>query len=67
MVFTRSQIDNHSREELIDELLKVSDISYQYKNLTDRFDTLEHLRTARNEEFLLSLPATCYTARAKCC
>lgn len=67
MVFTRSQIDNHSREELIDELLKVSDISYQYKNLTDRFDTLEHLRTARNEELLLSLPATCYIARAKCC
>ena len=67
MVFTRSQIDNHSREELIDELLKVSDISYQYKNLTDRFDTLEHLRTARNEELPLSLPATCYIARAKCC
>ena len=38
MVFTRSQIENLSREELIEELVKLSDITDRLKNLTDKFD-----------------------------
>ena len=38
MVFTRSQIENLSREELIEELVKLSDITDQLKDLTDKFD-----------------------------
>ena len=37
MVFTRSQIENLSREELIEELVKLSDITDQLKELTDKF------------------------------
>ena len=39
MVLTRSQIDNLSREKLIEELLQLSDIRFQLKDLNDRFDT----------------------------
>ena len=46
MVLTRSQIRNLSREELIEGLLQLSDISIQLKALIDRFDTF----AARNEE-----------------
>ena len=38
MVFTRSQIKNLSREELIEELVKLSDITDRLKELTDKFD-----------------------------
>ena len=38
MVFTRSQIENLSREELIEELVKLSDITDRLKDLTDNFD-----------------------------
>ena len=38
MVFTRSQIENLSREELIEELVKLSDITDRLKELTDKFD-----------------------------
>ena len=38
MVFTRSQIENLSREELIEELVKLSDITDRLKDLTDKFD-----------------------------
>ena len=38
MVFTRSQIENLSREELIEELVKFSDITYRLKELTNKFD-----------------------------
>ena len=37
MVFTRSQIENLSREELIEELKKLSDITDRLKDLTDKF------------------------------
>ena len=36
MLITRSQVENFSREEIIEELLKTSDTSNQLKNwLTD--------------------------------
>ena len=38
MVFTRSQIENLSREELIEELVNLSDITDRLKDLTDNFD-----------------------------
>ena len=38
MVFTRSQIENLSREELIEELVKLSDITDWLKELGDKFD-----------------------------
>ena len=38
MVFTRSQIENLSREELIEELIKLSDITDRLKELTYEFD-----------------------------
>ena len=37
MVFIRSQIENLSREELIEELVKLSDITDRLKDLTDKF------------------------------
>ena len=46
MVFTRSQIENLTREELIEELLQISDVSCQLKALNDRFDTF----AAKHEE-----------------
>ena len=39
MVLTRSQIENVSREGLIEGLLQLSDVSIQLKALNDRFDT----------------------------
>ena len=38
-MLTRSQIESLTREELIEELLQISDISCQLKALDDRFDT----------------------------
>ena len=38
MVLTRAQVDNLSREELIEELLKFSDITDQLKGLNSRFE-----------------------------
>ena len=38
-MLTRSQVENLTREELIEELLQISDISCQLKALDDRFDT----------------------------
>ena len=38
-MLTRSQIENLTREELIEELLQISDISCQLKALNGRFDT----------------------------
>ena len=39
MMLTRGQIENLIREELIEELLQLSDISNQLKALNERFDT----------------------------
>ena len=38
MVRTRSQLENLSKEELIDELISVEDISSKLSDLTSRFD-----------------------------
>ena len=38
MVFTRRQIENLRREELREELAKLSDITDRLKDLTDKFD-----------------------------
>ena len=38
MVRTRSQLENLSKEELIDELISVKDISSKLSDLTSRFD-----------------------------
>ena len=38
MVRTRSQLENRSKEELIDELISVEDISSKLSDLTSRFD-----------------------------
>ena len=38
MVFTRSQIQNLSREKLIEEIVKFSDIADWLKELTNKFD-----------------------------
>ena len=54
MVLTRSQIENLSREELIEELLPTSVISCQSKTLNDRFDTF----AAKHEELRSDLLVT---------
>ena len=38
MVRTRSQLENHSKEELIDELISIKDISSKLPDLTSRFN-----------------------------
>ena len=38
MVRTRSQLENLSKEELIDKLISVEDISSKLSDLTSRFD-----------------------------
>ena len=38
MVRTRSQLENLSKEELIDELISAEDISSKLSDLTSRFD-----------------------------
>ena len=51
---TRSQIENLTGEELIEELLQISDISCQLKALNDRFDTF----AAKHEELKSDLLIT---------
>ena len=53
-MLTRSQIENLTREELIEELLQISDISCQLKALNDRFDTF----AAKHEELKSDLLIT---------
>ena len=38
MVQTRSQLENLSKEELIEELINVDDITSKISDLTNRFD-----------------------------
>ena len=40
MVPTRSQLENHSKEELIEELISVADISSKLSDLSNPFDDL---------------------------
>ena len=37
MVFTRSQRENMTRDELVEELLKLSDVTSKLSNLTEKF------------------------------
>ena len=46
MVLTRNQIENLTEEEMIEELLQISDTSCELKALNDRFDTF----AAKHEE-----------------
>ena len=48
MVLTRSQMESLTSEELIEELLQISDISCQLKSLNDRFDIF----AAKHEELI---------------
>ena len=59
MMLTRSQIENLTREELVEELLQISDISRQLKALNDRFNTF----AAKHEELksYLLLTRNCNT------
>ena len=54
MVLTRNQIQNLTREELFEELLQISDISYQLTALNDRFDFF----SAKHEELKSDLLIT---------
>ena len=37
MVFTRSQRENMTRDELVEELLKLPDVTSKLSNLTEKF------------------------------
>ena len=50
MVRTRSQLENLSKEELIDELISAEDISSKLSDLTSRFDDLLRLYEILNSE-----------------
>ena len=52
MVLTRSQLEHHSKDELIDKLISIEDIFSKLANLTTRFDDF-----ARRFEILYSEPA----------
>ena len=54
MVLTRAQVDNLSREELIEELLKSSDITEMLNGLNNRFDDFIKKYDELNSELLIS-------------
>ena len=54
MVFTRSQIENLSREELIEELVKLSDITDRLKELTDKFDNFSKKYEELKSDFVVT-------------
>ena len=54
MVLTRAQVDNLSREELIEELLKFSDITDKLNGLNNRFDVFIKKYDELNSELLIS-------------
>ena len=54
MVLTRAQVDNLSREELIEELLKFSDITDKLSGLNNWFDDLIKKYNELNSELLIS-------------
>ena len=54
MVLTRNQIENLTKEEMIEELLQISDTSCELKALNDRFDTF----AAKDEELKSDLLIT---------
>ena len=54
MVLTRSHIENLTREELIEELLQISDSSCQLKALNDRSDTFAAKHEELNSDLLIT-------------
>ena len=54
MVLTRNHIENLTREELIEELLQISYISCQLKDLNDRFDTFAAKHEELKSDFLIT-------------
>ena len=54
MVLTRAQVDNLSREELIEELLKFSDITEMLNGLNNRLDDFIKKYDELNSELLIS-------------
>ena len=54
MILTRAQVDNLSREELIEELLKFSDITDKLNGLNNRFDDFIKKYDELNSELLIS-------------
>ena len=54
MVLTRAQVDNLSREELIEELLKFSDITDKLNGLNNRFEDFIKKYDELNSELLIS-------------
>ena len=54
MVLTRAQVDNLSREELIEELLKFSDITDKLNVLNNRFEDFIKKYNEPNSELLIS-------------
>ena len=54
MVLARAQVDNLSREELIEELLKISDITDQLNGMNSRFD--DFIKTVRQLRLMIFKP-----------
>ena len=54
MVLTRAQVENLSREKLIEELLKFSDITDKLNSLNNRFDNFINNYDELNSELLIS-------------
>ena len=57
MVFTSSQIENMRTEELVEELVNLSDMSTKLTNLTNKFD--EFIRKYDNLHSELQLARNC--------
>ena len=54
MVLTRAQVDNLSREELIEELLKFSDVTDKLNDLNNRFEDFIKKYDELNSQLLIS-------------
>ena len=54
MVRTRSQLENLSKEELIDELISVEDISSKLSDLTSPFDDFQRRYEVLSSELTIS-------------
>ena len=59
MVRTRSQLENLSKEELIDELIIVEDISSKLSDLTSRFDDFLRQYEVLSSELTISKNCNC--------
>ena len=54
MVFTRSQIENLCRQELIEELVKLSDIADRLKEIKDKFDNFSKMYEELKSDLVIS-------------